>query len=80
MKEKKIGMGRRGKRFLDEGREWGLPGHFYADYLVMCGESEKTLRAMVGSFVKVYRRRGLKFNAGESKVMALNGEEGLECV
>ena len=25
------------------------------------------------------RRRGLKFNAGKSKVMELNGEEGLEC-
>ena len=24
-------------------------------------------------------RRGLKVNAGKSKVMVLNGEEGLEC-
>ena len=28
---------------------------------------------------KVCRRRGLKFNAGMSKVIILNGEEGLEC-
>ena len=31
-------MGRIGVRFLDEGREWILPGLFYADDLVLCGE------------------------------------------
>ena len=34
---------------------------------------------MVGWLAEVCRRRGLKINAGKSKVMALNGEEGLEC-
>ena len=34
---------------------------------------------MVGKFAEVCRRRGLKVNAGKSKVMVLNGEEGLEC-
>ena len=34
---------------------------------------------MVGYFAEVCRRRGLKVNAGKSKVMVLNGEEGLEC-
>ena len=33
----------------------------------------------MGRFVEVYRRRGLKVNAGKSKVMVLNGEEELEC-
>ena len=33
---------------------------------------------MVGHFVEMCRRRGLKVNAGKSKVMFLNGEEGLE--
>ena len=33
----------------------------------------------VGLFAEVCRRRGLKFNAGKSKVMALNVEDGLEC-
>ena len=33
----------------------------------------------MGRFVEVCRRRGLKFNGGKSKVMELNGEEGLEC-
>ena len=34
---------------------------------------------MVGWFAEVCRRRGLKVNAGESKVMVLKREEGLEC-
>ena len=33
---------------------------------------------MVGPFAEVCRRRGLKVNTGKSKVMVLNGEEGLE--
>ena len=44
-----------------------------------CGESEEELRAMVGRFFEVYRRRGLKVNAGKSTVMVLDGEEGLKC-
>ena len=34
---------------------------------------------MVGHFVVVCRRRGLKINVGKRKVMVLNGEERLEC-
>ena len=34
--------------------------------------------AKVGRFVEVCRR-GLKVNAGKSKVILLSGEEGLEC-
>ena len=34
---------------------------------------------MVEQFDEVCWRRGLKVNAGKSKVMVLNGEEGLEC-
>ena len=30
-------------------------------------------------FAEVCRRRGMKGNAGKSKVMVLNREEGLEC-
>ena len=33
----------------------------------------------MGRFVEVCGRRGLKVNAGKSKVMVMNGEEGLEC-
>ena len=32
----------------------------------------------MGLFAEVYRRRGLKVNAGKSKVMVLNGKEGLK--
>ena len=74
-----MGMGRRRVRFLEEGREWRLPGLLYADDLVLCGESEEDLRVIVGRFVEVCRRRGLKVNVGKSKVMVLNREEGLEC-
>ena len=44
----------------------------------MC-DSEEDLRAMMGHFVEVIRRRGLKVNAVKSKVMLLGGEQGLEC-
>ena len=40
----------------------------YVDDLVLCGELEEDLRAMVGRFVEVCRRSGLKFNVGESKM------------
>ena len=56
IKEVKMVMGMRGVRFLEEGREWILPGLLYADYLVLCGESEEDLRAMMGRFVEVYRK------------------------
>ena len=34
---------------------------------------------MVGRFAGFCRRRGLKVNAGKSKVIVLNREEGLQC-
>ena len=40
--------------------------------------SEEDLRANVGRFVEVCRRRGLKVNAGKSKMMVLNGGRRLE--
>ena len=51
----------------------------YAVDFDLCGEPEEDLRVMVGRFVEVYRRRGIKFSAGKSKVITMNGEEGLEC-
>ena len=67
MKEVKIRMGKIGVRFLKESREW------------RCGGLEENLKVMLGCFVEVCRRRGLKDNAGKSKVMLLGGEEGLVC-
>ena len=52
-----------------------MPLLLYADDLVLCGESEEYLKAMLKHFVELYRR-GLKANADKSKVMALGGEEG----
>ena len=77
MKEVKMGMRRMGFTFMDEGREWRLPGLSYADSLGLCGASEEDLRDMVGVLVEVFRRRGLTGNACKSKV--LKEEEGLEC-
>ena len=79
MNEVKMGMGRKGERLHEEERELRLTGLLHEDDLVLCGESEKDLRTMLGCFVEVCRRRGLKVNAGKSKLMVLDGEEGLEC-
>ena len=43
----------------EEGRKWRLPGPLYADDLVLFGESEEDLRAVVGRVVEVCKRRGL---------------------
>ena len=77
MKEGKVGMEIMGERFLEEGREWRLPGLLYANDLVLCGESEEDLKVMVERFVEVCRRRGLKVNVDKSKVMVLGEEEGV---
>ena len=42
MKEVKMGMVRRGVRFLKVGKEWRLPVLLYADYLVICGDQRRT--------------------------------------
>ena len=60
MKEVKMRMRRRGVRFLEDERKWGLPDLLYADDLVLYGESEKDLSAMMGWCAEVCRRRGLK--------------------
>ena len=38
MKEMNVVMGRRGVRFLEDGRGWRFPDPLYADELVLCGE------------------------------------------
>ena len=43
-----------------------------------CSELEEGLRAIVGRFLEVCKRRDLEVNASKSRVMLLNGEEGLE--
>ena len=46
-KEVKLGVGRRGVRLLEEMREWRLPGFLYVDDLILNGDSEEELKAMV---------------------------------
>ena len=41
----------------------------YADDLVLCGESEEDLKAIVGRFIEVCRKIGLKVSAGKRKVI-----------
>ena len=53
-----------------------MPGLFYADDLVLCDEAKEDLRTIVGRFIEVCRRRGLKVNADKSKVMFIDGEVG----
>ena len=54
-----------------------MPGFLYVDDLPLYGEFED-LRTMVKLFVEVCRR-GLKVNAGKSKVMLLGGKDGMKC-
>ena len=61
----------------EEGREWRLPDLLCADDLVLCGESEEDLRAVVGHFVEVCLCP--KVIASKIKIMVLGGEEELEC-
>ena len=41
MKEMKMRMGRKGVSFLEDGREWRLPGLLYAEDSIQCGELEE---------------------------------------
>ena len=69
----KMGMERMGVSFMEEGRV-KIGGLSYANDLILCGESEEDLKPLVGRLVEVCGRRGLKVNAGKSKVMVLNRE------
>ena len=80
IRDVKMGIGMRGIRFMEVGREWRLPGLLYTDDLILCVKLVEDLRDMVGWFIEVFRKRGLNVNAGKSKVMVINEEEGLECV
>ena len=53
MKEVKMGTGRMGVRFLEEGREWRLPGLLYADDLILRGELKEVIKVMGVRFVEM---------------------------
>ena len=65
------GESRDGSKVPEEEREWRLPIILYVDDLVLCGESEEDPKMMIGRFVKVCRRRGLKVNGDKIKMMML---------
>src|SRR5678815_3688058 len=50
----------------------------YEDYLVLCGESEESLRRLVKRFGRVCKRKGLKVNVDKSKVMVVS-EDSPQC-
>ena len=68
MKEVKIRMGKRRVIFMADGRKWRLPGLLYTNDLVLCSELEEDLRAMMGRFLKVRRRKGLKVNEFRGRI------------
>jgi hypothetical protein len=67
-----------GVRVVDRGIERRIPCLLYADDLVLCGESEESLRKLVESFDRICKRRGLTVNVDKSKVMVMN-EENTQC-
>ena len=74
MKELMAGAMGEGVRMVENGREWRLPCLLYADDLVLCGESEESLKKLIEGFGRVCKSRGLKVNVDKSKVMVVSGE------
>src|SRR5678815_5285247 len=72
MKELEVGVTRDIVGMMENGREWRVPYLLYVDDLVLCGESEESLRGLVERFGRVCKRRGLKVNVDKSKVMVVS--------
>ena len=67
-----------GDRMMENGGEWRVLYLLYADDLVLCGESEESLRGLVERFGRVCKRWGLKVNVDRSKVMIVS-EDSPRC-
>src|SRR5678816_2501081 len=78
MKEFEVGMAGNGVRMMENGEEWRVPYLLYVDDLVLCGESEESLKRLVERFGRVCKRRGLKVNVDKSKVMVVS-EDSSQC-
>ena len=48
----------------------------YVGDMEICGESEEDLRVIIIGSVEVFKRKDLKINADESKVVVLGGDGG----
>ena len=53
MKELMAEVAGEGVRVMENGREWRVPCLLYVDDLVLCGESEESLRRLVEGFGRV---------------------------
>src|SRR5678815_3814626 len=69
MKELEVRVTRDSVRMMGNEREWKISYLLYEDDLVLCGESEESLRGLIERFGRVCKRRGLKVNVDKSKVM-----------
>ena len=78
IKKVRMGMGRKGVRFLEKERD---SGDYLASSVQVTWFCVMRRRRTLGRrwFVEVCRRTGLNVNVGKSKGMVLNGKEGLEC-
>src|SRR5678816_4399669 len=74
MKELEMGVAGNGVRMMENGGEWRVPYLLYADDLVLCSESEESLRGLVERFGRVCKRMSLKVNVGKSKVMVVSDD------
>src|SRR5678816_4652422 len=54
----------------------GCPTYYMR--MILCGESEESLRGLVERFGRVCKRRGLKVNVDKSKVMVVS-EDNPQC-
>src|SRR5678816_3523316 len=72
MKELEVGVTRDSVRMMENGREWRVPYLLYEGDLVLCGESEESLRILVERFGRVCKRKGLKVNVDKNKVMVVS--------
>ena len=66
-------------KFSEDERKWRLRCLWYTDDAVLFGESEEDLRMVVGRFIEVHKRNGLKVNRDKCKMILLGGEGGLVC-
>ena len=64
-----------GVRFLEKGREWGLPCYLYTDDLALMWRVGIRPEGDDGRFVEVCRKLDLKVNEYKRKAMVLGGEE-----
>ena len=64
-------------RFLEEGREWRIPGLFYVNDMALCGESEEEPKLMVERFVEKCKRGGLKVIADQGDGVRWGGGTGV---